>query len=108
MSGSPGAGKTLLSKCFMSILPPLEIEEAIELTKIYSISGLLQKDNPLITTLNWAVTIWDGKKFLERMATKGFGVWGDKMEFFDIEPLKATKVSYEQDFITCEKLLQIR
>ena len=50
MSGSPGAGKTLLSKCFMSILPPLEIEEAIELTKIYSISGLLQKDNPLVTT----------------------------------------------------------
>ena len=48
MSGSPGAGKTLLSKCFMSILPPLEIEEAIELTKIYSISGLLHKDNPLI------------------------------------------------------------
>ena len=49
MSGSPGAGKTLLSKCFMSILPPLELEEAIELTKIYSISGLLKKDNPLIT-----------------------------------------------------------
>ena len=34
----------------MSILPPLELEEAIELTKIYSISGLLQKENPLITT----------------------------------------------------------
>ena len=49
MSGSPGAGKTLLSKCFMSILPPLELEEAIELTKIYSISGLLKKENPLIT-----------------------------------------------------------
>lgn len=48
MSGSPGAGKTLLSKCFMSILPPLEIEEAIELTKIYSISGLLKKEKPLI------------------------------------------------------------
>lgn len=66
------------------------------------------QDNPLITTLNWAVTIWDGKKFLERMANKGFGVWGDKMEFFDIEPLKSTKVSYEQDFITCERLLKIR
>ena len=49
MSGSPGAGKTLLSKCFMSILPPLELEESIELTKIYSISGLLKKENPLIT-----------------------------------------------------------
>ena len=55
MSGSPGAGKTLLSKCFMSILPPLELEEAIELTKIYSISGLLKKDNPLIT-VNYTCT----------------------------------------------------
>ncbi len=48
MVGSPGAGKTLLSKCFTSILPPLEMSEAIELTKIYSISGLLDKNTPLI------------------------------------------------------------
>lgn len=48
MMGSPGSGKTLLSKCFPSILPPLTLEEAIELTKIYSVSGLLEKDNPLI------------------------------------------------------------
>lgn len=48
MMGSPGSGKTLLSKCFASILPPLELEEAIELTKIYSVSGLLKNDNPLI------------------------------------------------------------
>ncbi len=50
MSGSPGSGKTMLSRAFMSILPPLEKQEAIELTKIYSISGLLDKNNPLITT----------------------------------------------------------
>jgi len=49
MVGSPGAGKTLLSKCFTGILPPLELSEAMELTKIYSISGLLEKDKPLIT-----------------------------------------------------------
>lgn len=50
MSGSPGSGKTMLSKAFMSILPPLTAKEAIELTKIYSISGLLDRKNPLITT----------------------------------------------------------
>ncbi|MBQ8848421.1 MAG: YifB family Mg chelatase-like AAA ATPase [Candidatus Gastranaerophilales bacterium] len=50
MSGSPGSGKTMLSKAFMSILPPLNKEEAIELTKIYSISGLLDRKNPLITS----------------------------------------------------------
>lgn len=49
MVGPPGSGKTLLSKCFASILPPLEIEEAIELTKIYSVSGLLDSNKPLIT-----------------------------------------------------------
>lgn len=48
MAGPPGSGKTLLSKSFASILPPLELEEAIELTKIYSVSGLLHSDNPLI------------------------------------------------------------
>ncbi len=49
MVGSPGSGKTLLSKCFNGILPPLELSEAMELTKIYSISGLLEKDKPLVT-----------------------------------------------------------
>lgn len=49
MSGTPGSGKTLMAKCFASILPPLELAEALELTKIYSISGLLSKDEPLMT-----------------------------------------------------------
>lgn len=48
MTGPPGSGKTLLSKSFASILPPLELDEAIELTKIYSVSGLLHHDSPLI------------------------------------------------------------
>lgn len=49
MMGSPGSGKTLMAKCFASILPPLELSEALELTKIYSISGLLPEKEPLIT-----------------------------------------------------------
>ena len=49
MSGSPGSGKTMLARAFMSILPPLTKQEAIELTKIYSISGLLDRSKPLIT-----------------------------------------------------------
>lgn len=49
MSGSPGSGKTLMAKCLASILPPLELQEALELTKIYSISGLLKPDEPLVT-----------------------------------------------------------
>ena len=49
MIGSPGSGKTLMAKCFASILPPLELSEALELTKIYSISGLLSSQEPLMT-----------------------------------------------------------
>lgn len=49
MVGTPGSGKTLMAKCFASILPPLELSEALELTKIYSISGLLANDEPLMT-----------------------------------------------------------
>lgn len=49
MIGSPGSGKTLMAKCFASILPPLELSEALELTKIYSICGLLSENEPLMT-----------------------------------------------------------
>lgn len=49
MIGAPGSGKSLMAKCFPSILPPLEFLEALELTKIYSICGLLSSDKPLMT-----------------------------------------------------------
>ncbi len=48
MSGSPGAGKTLMARAMNSILPPMSLDEAIEVTKIYSVSGQLPKDTPLI------------------------------------------------------------
>ena len=39
MVGRPGAGKTLLARCLPSILPPLETEDALEVTKIHSAAG---------------------------------------------------------------------
>ena len=49
MTGPPGAGKTLLARALPSILPSLTPHEALEVTKIYSVSGLLPSDKPLIT-----------------------------------------------------------
>lgn len=46
--GSPGTGKTMLAQRMPSILPDLTFDEALEVTKIHSIAGLLPKDEPLI------------------------------------------------------------
>jgi len=48
MMGPPGSGKTLLARSLPSILPPMTTEEALEVTKIYSVSGLLPSNTPLI------------------------------------------------------------
>lgn len=45
--GPPGAGKTLLARAMPGILPPLTTDEALEVTRIYSVADLLQSDQPL-------------------------------------------------------------
>jgi len=46
---STAAGKTMIAKCLSSILPDLSLEEALEITKIHSIAGLIEKEMPIIT-----------------------------------------------------------
>jgi len=48
MYGPPGTGKTMLSRALPGILPPLTNEESLEVTRIYSVSGLLPVGQPLI------------------------------------------------------------
>jgi len=50
MSGSPGSGKTLIARTMPSILPDLTLEEALEITKIYSVAGYLSQNKALITS----------------------------------------------------------
>ena len=47
-NGPPGSGKTLLARCLPTILPKMSSEEALVVTKIYSVSGSLPIDSPWV------------------------------------------------------------
>ncbi|MBC5825181.1 MAG: YifB family Mg chelatase-like AAA ATPase [Candidatus Eremiobacteraeota bacterium] len=49
MVGAPGSGKTMLARRMPSILPSMAAEEALEVTKLYSVSGLLAQKSRLVT-----------------------------------------------------------
>lgn len=48
MIGPPGAGKSMIAKRIPGILPPLSIEESMEVSSIYSVAGKLQETQPLL------------------------------------------------------------
>src|SRR5579871_608455 len=48
--GPPGSGKTMMARRLPSILPPMSVEEALEATKLYSVSGMLSSEVALVNT----------------------------------------------------------
>ena len=48
LTGPPGAGKTMLAERLPGVLPPLAVEEALEVTAVHSVAGLLAADAPLV------------------------------------------------------------
>jgi len=48
LTGTPGSGKTFLSRCLVSIMPKMEFEESVEVTKIHSVAGMLTSTNLIV------------------------------------------------------------
>lgn len=111
MIGPPGTGKTLLARCLPSILPPLSWDECLEVTRIYSIAGLLPKDHPVITERPFrtphhsasAVSIIGGGR-IPRPGEVSFATHGvlflDELPEFHRDVLEALRQPLEEGVVT--------
>lgn len=61
-----------------------------------------------VQVCTWTISIWDKEKFIEEYEKKGFAAFNGKLGLWQIDPIKAVKVSYEEDFIMAEQLIKAR
>jgi len=66
------------------------------------------QSNEPVQVCNWAITIWDARKYAERYRELGYAVFGERRELFPISPLKAVKISTEEDFKMAELMVKAR
>lgn len=66
------------------------------------------QQNPVVQVLNWAVTIWDARAFMDSYNTKGNGYIGTRRLLFPIPATRTVKVSDEEDFRLAELQLMAK
>lgn len=73
-------------------------------------NGLLPKTQDLspVQICSWAICVWKRESFVESFEEKGYAVFSGKVGFFPLSPLKAIKISTEEDFLLAEALLTYR
>jgi len=59
-----------------------------------------------VKALNFAVTIWDAKKFVKQFEEKGYAVYTGKLGFYTFDGLSTIDIDWEEDFITAEILME--
>lgn len=113
--GSPGTGKTMISRRITTILPDLSFEEALEITKIHSVAGLLPEDNAFVTKRPFraphhtttAVALTGGGKNPKpgEMSLAHYGVlFLDEIPEFDKKALEVMRGPLEDKKVTISRM----
>ncbi len=70
----------------------------------FSTVGKLPRSQDLdpVLALNFAITIWDCRKYVANYESEGYGVFTGKLGFFEVEENEIVDVDYEQDFVFAE------
>ncbi len=114
MTGPPGSGKTLIARALPGILPPLMLDEALDVTHIYSVAGALPADTPMIRerpfraphhTISHAGLVGGGKNPRPgeiSLAHRGV-LFLDELPEFDERSLEAMRQPLEDHIVTIKQ-----
>lgn len=114
LNGVPGSGKTLLSKAFKGILPSPSVEDSLEITKIYSIAGLLDLDKPYLAsrpyrsphhTISHVALVGGGTNLKPgeiTLANKGV-LFLDELPEFEVRSIETLRQPLEEKIVTISR-----